>query len=99
EGAAGSGKTSLVRQALADLPKDFVITTVSGDELASGVPYDIARQLGAHGSENGFAVSQELLTRWALLQEEGPVAGVIEDAHWVDAESRLAVLSAARRLE
>src|SRR5580658_4027152 len=99
EGAAGTGKTTLARRALADLPEDFVTTVVRGDELASGVPYDIVRRLGVERNDDGFAVSQELLNRWAVLQEEGPLAVLIEDAHWVDAESLLALLSAARRLE
>jgi ATP/maltotriose-dependent transcriptional regulator MalT len=99
EGAAGTGKTTLARRALADLRGDFVTIVVRGDELASSVPYDIVRRLGIQGSDDGFAVSQELLTHWAQLQEDGPLAVLIEDAHWVDAESLLALLSAARRLE
>jgi DNA-binding CsgD family transcriptional regulator len=99
EGAAGSGKTTLARRALADLPEDFVTTVVRGDELASSVPYDIVRRLGVERNDDGFAVSQELLNRWAVLQEEGPLAVLIEDAHWVDAESLLALLGTARRLE
>src|SRR5580658_6631262 len=99
EGAAGSGKTTLARRALADLPEDFVTIVVRGDELASSVPYDIVRRLGVHRSDDGFAVGQELLTRWAVLQEEGPLAVLIEDAHWVDGASMQALLSAARRLE
>ncbi len=99
EGAAGSGKTTLTRRALEELPANFVTIVVRGDELASIVPYDVVRQLGIQNSDDGFSVSHELLSHWSLLQEEGPTAVVVEDTHWVDAESLAALLGAARRLE
>ena len=99
EGAAGSGKTTLARRALSELPEGFVTIIVRGDELASSVPYDVVRRLGVQRSDDGFAVSQELLTHWAQLQEQGPTAVLVEDAHWVDTESLVALLGAARRLE
>ncbi|HTU39043.1 MAG TPA: AAA family ATPase [Acidimicrobiales bacterium] len=99
EGAAGSGKTTLVRHALAECPEPFVSTAVAGEELASAVPYDLSRRLGAEKNDDGFAVGQELLGLWAHRQEDGPVAVLIEDAHWADAESLQALLSATRRLE
>jgi ATP/maltotriose-dependent transcriptional regulator MalT len=99
EGGAGYGKTTLLRRALADCPEPFVFSTAAGEELASAVPYDITRRLGAERNDDGFAVGQELLSLWAQRQEEGPVAVLVDDAHWADDESLQALLSAARRLE
>ena len=99
EGAAGSGKTTLVKRALAGLPEGCVTTSVPGDELAKDIAYDLARRLGVHGADNGFAVGQDLLGIWAQGQEDGVVVVVVEDAHWADDESLQAMLSAVRRLE
>ena len=100
QGAAGSGKTTLVRHALMGLPEGSAVVRVSGDELARDVPYDLARRLGATETDNGFAVGQSLLASWSRGQEDSPVMVVlVEDAHWADDESLIALLSAVRRLE
>ena len=99
EGAAGSGKTSLLRRALADLPEQFVTVRANSDELANEIPYQLVGRLGAVSSDGPFAVGQELLETWSRLQEPGPLAVVLEDLHWADRASSLAVLSAIKRLE
>jgi DNA-binding CsgD family transcriptional regulator len=99
DGMAGSGKTALVRRALADLPDEFVSVRAYADEVAEGAPYELAAQLGAASRESPFATGQELLDVWTQLQEQGPVAVVIEDVHWADRASALAVMSAIRRLD
>jgi DNA-binding NarL/FixJ family response regulator len=99
EGVAGSGKTTLLRHALAGLPDEFVTVRAYGDELASDIPYQLAAQLGAASRESPFATGQELLDIWSGLQEQGPAAVVIEDLHWADRASALAVMSAVKRLE
>ena len=99
EGVAGSGKTTLLRHALAGLPDEFVTVRAYGDELASDIPYQLAAQLGAASRESPFATGQELLDIWSGLQEQGPAAVVIEDVHWADRASALAVMSAVKRLD
>ena len=100
EGVAGSGKTTLVRHALADLPEELrhraravrrarqrrrVTTSPASSESAA--------------RDSPFAAAQQLLDTWAQLQEQGPVAVLVEDVHWADAESSLALISAVRRLD
>ncbi len=99
EGIAGSGKTTFIRQVLADLGPDFVTRRTQCDELAKDVAYELAAQLGVTSGESPFAVAQQLLDNWSQLQERGPVVIVIEDAHWADAPSALALISAVRRLD
>lgn len=99
EGEAGSGKTALLRKALATLHDDFVVARIYADELATHVPYELAAQLGATSRESPFATGQELLDIWARLQEHRPVVVAIEDIHWADRESALAVTSAIKRLD
>jgi DNA-binding CsgD family transcriptional regulator len=99
EGVAGAGKTTLVRQVLADLPAEFVVERVQCDELAKDIGYQLANELGVTSSDSPFAVAQQLLDTWSQLQELGPVVVVIEDVHWADAPSSLALSSAVRRLD
>ena len=99
EGVAGSGKTALLRKALAGLPNEFVYVRASGDKAAIDVPYELASQLGSKSRENPFTAGQELLDAWSGHQEQGPAAVVIEDVHWADRASALAVMSAVKRLD
>jgi DNA-binding CsgD family transcriptional regulator len=99
EGAGGSGKTTLLRKALAALPDEFVKVRAYAEETATDVPFEVAGQLGTAGQESPFATGQELLDIWSGLQESGPVAVVIEDVHWADRPSVLAIMSAVRRLD
>jgi ATP/maltotriose-dependent transcriptional regulator MalT len=97
EGEAGTGKSMLMRRALADLG-DFTVVVAEADELAVDMPFGVVDQLLQIGSAAPFPVGLELLTWFAGLQDRGPVALVIEDLHWADAASRLALLTAVRRL-
>lgn len=99
EGVAGSGKTTLVRHVLAGLPEEFVVVRVQCDELAKDVGYQLANELGVLSNDSPFAVAQQLLDTWSQLQELGPVVVVIEDVHWADPPSSLAVMRAVRRLD
>src|SRR5579875_2497408 len=99
EADAGAGKTALLRKALAQLPHEFVTSRVHAEELAVDVPFQLAARLGATSQESPFATGQELLDIWSHLQEQGPVAIAIEDVHWADRESALALISAIRRLD
>lgn len=40
----------------------------------------------------------ELLGLWGEAGRRGPIAVAVEDLHWADPESRLALVTAARRL-
>ena len=99
EGEAGSGKTSLVSQALRSLPEPFRVLRARADELAVDVPFDVAKQLGVVSSDGPFAAAMELLGTWARLQDDGPLAVVVEDLHWADVLSRQALLTAVQRLD
>jgi ATP/maltotriose-dependent transcriptional regulator MalT len=98
EGEAGSGKTALVRQALAALPEGFRVVRAEADELAQEVPYALVSQIAPLRSGQPFGAGLELLEELNRLQEAGPLAVAVEDLHWADRASRDASLTAARRL-
>lgn len=98
EGEAGSGKTALVSHALRLLSADCRIVNAQADELASESAFMVAGQIGPISSTDPFQVGMDLLGHLATLQDSGPVAVVVEDLHWADAASRLALLTVARRL-
>ncbi|GIH22892.1 LuxR family transcriptional regulator [Acrocarpospora phusangensis] len=104
EGPCGMGKTALVRSALAEAPGFFALTA-SGEEMETGLPYGVAAQLlalaGRPGpSADGGPVQAGglLLEVLGELQEHGPVAIVVDDAHWADCPSLHALTFALRRL-
>ena len=98
EGEAGSGKTALLRAALSALPEGFTVLAAEADELAGDIPFHLARQLGAATATAPFPAGLELLEAWSQAQEAGPAAVAVEDLHWADSGSRLALLAAVRRL-
>ncbi len=98
EGGAGWGKTSLLRHALQNLPPGFTVVTAEADEFASDVSFNLLEQLGVRQARAVFPAGLELLEYLGRLQSAGPVAVAVEDLHWADAESRSALLVAARRL-
>jgi DNA-binding CsgD family transcriptional regulator len=98
QGEAGSGKTALVRAALGALPAGFTVLTAEADELAGDIPFHLARQLGAANATAAFPAGLELLEVWSQAEDGGPTAVVVEDLHWADSDSRLALLAAVRRL-
>ena len=73
--------------------------------LLDRLPRPQARALRvAFGQEEGadvdpFLVAVAVLSALTEAAEEGPVLGVIDDAHWLDAASADALLFAARRLQ
>jgi DNA-binding CsgD family transcriptional regulator len=97
EGDAGSGKTSLLRHALRDLPQGFTVVTAEADEFASDISFNLLEQLGVRQATAVFPAGLELLEYLGRLQSAGPVAVAVEDLHWADPESRAALLVAARR--
>jgi DNA-binding CsgD family transcriptional regulator len=99
EGAAGSGKTALVRRAVAALPDGFTLVRVEADELATDIAYELAGRLGALHTDGPFAAGMDILQAWSAAQDDGPIAVVIEDFHWADVDSRQALLVAVKRLD
>jgi ATP/maltotriose-dependent transcriptional regulator MalT len=98
EGDAGAGKSALLRAAVERLPSAFTPVRAEADELATEVPLEVVAQLGVRSAADPFEAGLELLARLDALQDDGPVALVVEDLHWADAASRQALLAAARRL-
>ena len=99
EGAAGSGKTALLRAALARLPAGCQVLRAEADELAGEVPLDVLGRIAPISAGSAFAAGLELLALLGAAQDAGPVAAVVEDLHWADAASRQALLTVARRLD
>ena len=99
EGAAGSGKTALLREVLARLPPGCQVLRAEADELAGDVPLGVLTGLAPIGARDAFAAGMELLALLGAAQDAGPVAAVVEDLHWADAASCQALLTAARRLD
>jgi predicted ATPase len=97
-GAAGSGKSTLVRRAIAALT-DFTLIRAQADELATHFAFDVVSQIQTPSATAPFAVGLDLLERLSTLQDDGPVLLVVEDLHWADNESRLALLTALRRVD
>jgi len=98
DGVPGVGKTVLLRAAVAALPPGFTVLRAEAAELASDIPFEVVSQLGEVAEATVFSVAVELLGIWGAANGGGPVAVVVEDLHWADPESRLALLTAARRL-
>jgi len=98
EGEAGSGKTSLLRAALRALPEGYRVLAAEADELATDMAFQLVEQLGVTADVGAFPAGMELLQLWGTESERGPIAVAVEDLHWADGDSRLALLTAVKRL-
>lgn len=98
EGEAGAGKSALLRTSLEQLPDGFTTVRAEADQLAGDVNLEVVAQLGVAAAADPFHAGLELLELIGERQGLGPVAVVVEDLHWADPASRLALLTAARRL-
>jgi DNA-binding CsgD family transcriptional regulator len=102
EGPAGIGKTALLHQALGGATGVRVLWA-GGEELETAVPYGVVTRLmagvGTVPLDGGpLQVGAALLGALDELQERGPVALVVDDAHWADGSSLAALAFALRRL-
>jgi hypothetical protein len=91
EGEAGAGKTALLRAAVAVLAGEFQVLRAQADELAADMSFDVVGQLGVRDAEAPFPAGLELIGQWTGQPDGRPVL-VVEDLHWADPESRLALL-------
>ncbi len=91
-GEAGIGKTRLLREMVASLPSDVTVISALAEPSSLGRPFDVARQLTA---DAGRPVESAIEVIGAAAQR-GRVALVVEDLHWIDADS-VAVLDAIAR--
>jgi DNA-binding CsgD family transcriptional regulator len=92
-GEAGIGKTRLLREMLAALPRDVTVFSALAEPRSLGRAFDVANQLAPAGSADPAADAAEAITTAASL---GRVALVIEDLHWIDSDS-VAVIDALAR--
>lgn len=100
EGQAGSGKSALLRTCLDDLGDGFVVERAFADELAMDVPMGLLGQVVAVTDDPPFTAALRLIDHLAELQQGGTtVVLAIEDLHWGDQPSLLALVTALRRLE
>jgi DNA-binding CsgD family transcriptional regulator/tetratricopeptide (TPR) repeat protein len=107
EGPAGIGKTALVERFLAGA-REVNVLRASGDvsesDLGFGVVDQLLRRAGEvpasvllDGSDH-VAAGVRILELLGTLQDEHPVAFVLDDAHWADLLSLRALLFVVRRL-
>ncbi len=115
EGAAGIGKTAILRRLLAQA-SDVQLLWSSGAHEEQLVPFGVVEQL-AHSirtplptqldglgrtparSPDPLAVGAAFVELLSGVQDGGPVVVVVDDAQWADRPSVLALLFALRRLQ
>jgi DNA-binding CsgD family transcriptional regulator len=98
EGPAGIGKTAFVRQVEGQLD-GFTVIHALADSLATSVSMYVLSQLVEVRNPAPLTAGLELLNALAAYQVDGPVAVVIEDAHWADDASMQALATALWRLD
>jgi DNA-binding NarL/FixJ family response regulator len=81
-GEPGIGKTRLVQEALRAASRDTVVVTAAAEPGSLGRPRDVLRQLG-----DDLAM---------VLSGTGRVVVVVDDLHWIDAESAAGIDDLAR---
>jgi DNA-binding CsgD family transcriptional regulator len=100
EASAGYGKSTLL-DAFNLRGRGWRVLAAAGDEAEARLPLGLFDRLvlghGRQAPTGPFAAGADLLTLLGDLQEAGPVAIVIDDAHWADRPSLLAVSFALRR--
>jgi DNA-binding CsgD family transcriptional regulator/tetratricopeptide (TPR) repeat protein len=93
-GEAGIGKTRLLREAFSTLGPDITVLTAQAEPGSLGRPREVARQLVPPGTADTVDAAVEAL---AAIVSEGRTALVIEDLHWIDADSAEVIDRIARQ--
>jgi DNA-binding NarL/FixJ family response regulator len=83
-GEAGIGKTRLLREMVASLPSDVAVFSALAEPGSLGRPFDVARQLAPADADDPVAGALDVIGQAA---QRGRVALVVEDVHWIDADS------------
>jgi hypothetical protein len=99
EGEAGAGKTALIAKITAELAARGTLLRMAADENAADRSFWVTRQIGITGTDGPFAAGLALLDRFGATKSSEPTVVIVEDLHWADRGSRLALLTAAQRLE
>ncbi len=99
EGEAGAGKTALIAKITAELAARGSLLRMAADENAADRSFWVTKQIGITGTGGPFAAGLALLDRFGETESSGPTVVIVEDLHWADRGSRLALLTAAQRLE
>jgi DNA-binding CsgD family transcriptional regulator len=82
-GEAGIGKTRLLREFIARLPTSVTSISAAAQPGSLGRAFDVAGQLCPPDGDP----AQDVIPAIAAAVAAGPVVLVIEDLHWIDADS------------
>jgi DNA-binding CsgD family transcriptional regulator len=112
-GAPGIGKTALLGRFLREADRVQVLQAI-GDEAETSLPFGVTQQLAdcstvplpsalaalrsGPGQGDALTVGGGIVELLGRLQHQGPVALVVDDAHWADTPSLHALAFAIRRL-
>lgn len=93
-GEAGIGKTRLLRETVAALPPDVIVLSALAEPGSMSKPFDVARQLSTGPLANGTGAAgtgdrpaEAAVSAVASAVAKGRVVLVVEDLHWIDADS------------
>jgi DNA-binding NarL/FixJ family response regulator len=97
-GEAGIGKTRLLREMLSTLPRDVTVFSAIAEPRSLDRSFDVASQLvPTDEPESPESSGRAALAAISAATRNGRVAIVIEDIHWIDAESVGVIDSIARQ--
>lgn len=92
-GEPGIGKTRLLRELIDHLPSDVTVVSAQAQPGSLGRSFDMVSQLCAPGLDPSDGAMQAVATADA----RGPVLLILEDLHWVDADSANVIEAIALR--
>lgn len=99
EGPAGTGKTAFVRQVVRQVAPPSLVLWAEADEVSTESSFSLLEQYLPVRAASPFAAGLRLVDHLAGAgSADGVVVVVADDLHWADPASRLALLTAARRL-